>query len=146
MSSMISLREQLLCVSNHRFASLLEFAVQVAGETAQTAKERDWTEQLHSFAEQAWPGIGFDLDQQFLSLDEKKFWARVFDDLGRRIFLRLIGRHDVTFWQSSAIGDAYIIARMLAKSVQEVELAWHPISENSREGEQVTTGEINIQM
>ena len=143
---MISLKDQFLFVSNYRLSSLLEFAVQIAGETAPTKVERDWVEKLHGFAEAAWPGIGFDLDQQFPSLDEKKFWARVFDDVGRRIFLRQFGNNKVTFWQSSAIGDAYVIRRMLTRAVQEVELAWHPETENHREGEEYLKGPINIRV
>jgi hypothetical protein len=49
-------------------------------------------------------------------------------------------------WQSSAIGDAYITARMLTRAVQEVEGAWHPDTEDSREAEARYSGQINIRV
>jgi hypothetical protein len=144
-SSSISLKEQFLDVSNQRLSTLIAFALQLGGETARLDAEREWVEKLRQFEEEAWPGIGFDLDKRFPSVEEKKFWARVFDDVARRIFLRQLGNHDVTFWQSSAIGDAYVISRMLTRAVQEVELAWHPGTENTEEGA-VYRGRINVRM
>jgi hypothetical protein len=103
-----------------------------------------WPSHRERKQQQAWPGIGFDLDEQFPSVEEKKFWARVYHDVARRISLRQLGNHEVTFWQSSAIGDAYIIARMLTRAVQGVDNAWRPDTENVREGDSYY-GQINIQ-
>ncbi len=144
MASDISLKDQFLWVSNQRLSSLIAFALQVSGETARTDAEQGWVEKLRQFEQQAWPGIGFDLDERFPSLEEKKFWARVYHDVARRIFLRQLGNHEVTFWQSSAIWDAYVTARMLTRAVQEVENAWHPDTENNREGDGPSHGRVNI--
>jgi hypothetical protein len=133
-------------VSNQRLSTLIAFALQVGGESARTDEERGWVEKLRQFEEQAWPGIGFDLDERFPTVEEKKFWARVFHDVARRIFLRQLGNHEVTFWQSSAIGDAYVTARMLTRAVQEVENAWHPDTENSREADTHYAGRINVRV
>jgi hypothetical protein len=51
----------------------------------------------------------------------------------------------INYCQSSAIGDAYIIARMLKRAVQEVELGWHPNTENIREAD-AHFGRINIRV
>jgi hypothetical protein len=133
-------------VSNERLSSLIAFALQVGGETARSDEERGWVDQLRQFEDQSWPGIGFDLDERFPTVHQKKFWARVYHDVARRIFLRQLGNHEVTCWQSSAIGDAYVIARMLTRAVQEVENAWHPDTENSREGDEHQTGRFNIRV
>jgi hypothetical protein len=93
-----------------------------------------------------WPGIGFDLDARYPTIEEKKFWARVFHDVARRIFLRQLGNHEVTHWQSSAIGDAYVTARMLTRAVQEIEQAWHPETENARDADALNLGRINVRM
>ena len=146
MGSAISLKEQFLFVSNQRLDTLLNFALQVSGETVQSDEEHGWVEKLRQFEEESWPGIKFDLDERFPTVEEKKFWARVFDDVARRIFLRQLGNHEITYWQSSAIGDAYIIARMLIRAVQEIELAWHPNTENTREIEADNIGRTNIRV
>jgi hypothetical protein len=135
-----------LWVSNQRLSSLIAFALQVAQETACKDEERGYVERLRRFEEEAWPGIGFDLDERFPLVEEKKFWARVFHDVARRIFLRQLGNHESTFWQSSAIGDAYVTARMLTRAVQEIENAWHPETENTREGEADYSGRLNIRL
>lgn len=146
MSSKINLKDQFLWVSNKRLSSLITFAVQVGAELARSDVERSWVEKLRQFEAQVWPGIDFDLDERFPCIEEKKFWTRVFDDVARRIFLRQLGNHEITFWQSSAIGDAYIIARMLTGAVQEVEMGWHPTTENDAEAETFNSGPINLQM
>jgi hypothetical protein len=145
-ASDISHKDQFLWVSNQHLSTLIAFALQVGGETAGSDAERGWVEKLRQFEEQAWPGIGFDLDERFPTPEEKKFWARVFHDVARRIFLRQLGNHEVIFWQSSAIGDAYVTARMLTRAVQEVENAWHPETENTREGDAHHSGRINIRV
>jgi hypothetical protein len=146
MASAISLKDQFLYVSNKRLSTLIAFALQVGDETAHSDAERDWVKNLLRFEEGVWPGIEFDLDKQFPDVEEKKFWARVYVDVSHRIFLRQLGNHDVTFWQSSAIGDAYVIARLLTRAVQEAVGVWHPDTENTREGDALYTGEINIRV
>jgi hypothetical protein len=146
LASDISLKDQFLWVSNNRLFSHVAFAVQVGGETARSDEERGWVEKLRQFEKNAWPGIGFDLDERFPGVEEKKFWARVFYDVARRIFLRQLGNQNVTFWQTSAIGDAYVTARMLTRAVQEVENAWYPVTENGQEEEAYNAGRINIRV
>jgi hypothetical protein len=145
-SSDISLGDQYLWVSNQRFSALLAFALQVGGEAARTDEQRRYVDRLRQFEGQAWPGIGFDLEEQFPEVAEKKWWASIFHDVARQIFLRRIGHHDVTFWQTSAIGDAYVVARMLTSAVQAVEGAWYPETENTRESEGYHAGRINIRL
>lgn len=126
MASEISLDDQFVCVSNHRFASLLEFAAEVGGHAARDDVERGYVRTLLAFHQQGFPGIDLDLAAQFPTLAEKKFWAGVFFDVARLVFLRKLGNQKVTSWQATLIGDAYIIARMLTRAVQLDELAWHP--------------------
>jgi hypothetical protein len=61
-----------------------------------------------------------DVEKSFASREERKFWARVFFDLAYLIFLREIGNQEVTFRQYSAVGDAYLLGRMITRSVQEL--------------------------
>jgi len=143
-ASDISLKDQFLWVSNQRLSLLIAFALQIAEGTACTDEERGWVEKLRWFEDQAWPGVGFDLDERFPTVDEKKFWARVFHDVARRIFLRQLGNHEATFWQSSAIGAAYVTARMLTRAVQEVENSWRPDTEDTSEGDAYYSGRINV--
>jgi hypothetical protein len=134
LSSDICLKDQFFWVSNQRLSSLIAFALQVGAEMGRATQERAWVEKLMQFAEQeAWPGISFDLEERFPSVEEKKFWACVYHNVAQGIFLHRLGNHEVTNWQASAIGDAYVIARMLTRAVQEVETAWHPDKEHYHE-------------
>ncbi len=135
MSTVIFLGEQGHYVSNRRFLTLLAFALQVARDAATTGGEALWVENLGEFEKQKFPGINFDLAERFPDLSEKKFWAQVFRDTARRIFLRQLGNHDITFWQASAISDAYLIAQMLINVVLQSEAGWQPDTEDSREAE-----------
>jgi hypothetical protein len=147
LASDIAWKDQYLWVSNNRLFSLIEFALKVGEETARSDPERGYVEKLHRFyGQELFPGIGFDLDLRFPTVEEKKFWAGVFHDVCRGIFLRQLGKHEVTYWQSSAIGDAYVIARMLTRAVQEAEQAWHPDTENGREADAYHAGRINLRV
>jgi hypothetical protein len=83
-------------VSNGRFSSLMEFGLQVADETARSEEERRWIERFRVFKERAFAGIGLDLNDQFPEVNEKRFWARVYFDVARRIFLRQLGNQEIS--------------------------------------------------
>ena len=131
MSSDISIDGQFIWVSNARLARLVDFGLAVGREAATTASELKWVDKLADWQDnQAWPGISFELAELFPTLDERKFWATCYANVARRIFLRELGRHDVTHWQASTIGYAYLISRLLTRSVQHAELGWHPHTED----------------
>lgn len=141
MSSQISLSEQYIWVANARLGLLVSLALEVA-----TAENNDadgpYIRSLATFEASMWPGIKLDLGAVFPALEAKKYWARIFSNVARRVFLRELGHHESTHWQSSTIGDAYIISRMLTRAVQEVEQAWHPETENSAEA----SGRLSIRV
>ncbi len=145
MTARISLGEQSLWVSSARLSALVSFALDVGTARASTADRKAAIASLRQFESSMWPGIDFDLEARFATTEEKKFWAGVFFDVARRIFLRQIGDHDSTSWQSGAIGDAYIVARILTRAVQQQELGWHPETESATEaGEQLGRIEIDV--
>jgi hypothetical protein len=111
----------LLYVSNARLSTLIEFALQVA---AKQGTGMESVAKLRQFWDEAFPGINFDLKERFPTLEEQKFWATCFFDVGQRIFLRELGNQDVETWQVSAITDAHTIARELLSQVQAVDPDW----------------------
>ncbi len=138
MASDISIGEQYLNVSNRRLHSLVVFALQVGGNIASTDEERGYVTKLETWDEhERYPGCGFDLGERFPSVSEKKFWARCFFAVARRIFRRELGNQAIQTWQPSAIGDAYVAARMLVRAVQEeTKTSWQPRIEDSDDQEQ----------
>ena len=136
MSGQISLGSQNFWVSNARLSSLIESALEVAAQRAASASEQQYVASLIECQNGSWPGIDMDLAERFPTVDEKKFWAAVIYDVDRLVFLRKLGNQKVTFWQSSFICDAGSIARMLTLAVQEIELAWHPVTGDQREAEE----------
>ena len=126
MASQISYQDQFFYVSNQRFSSLVEFGLDVGQSTSQTEEEKSYVSALREKVNAFYPGYDFVIEREFPSREERKFWARVFFDLAHLIFRREIGNHDVSFWQYSAVGDAYLLGRMITRSVQEEELGWHP--------------------
>jgi len=110
MSSDICMGEQFVWVSNMELHRLIAFALEIAPARAETPEHRDFIVRLREFYdEQYFPGCSFDLIERFPTIQERKFWAGCFHDVARRIFLRELGSHDISFWQSATIGDAYII-------------------------------------
>jgi hypothetical protein len=146
MASCISYKEQFIWVSNQRFAALIEFAIQIGEQTATTPDERAAVARLRKAGEAFYPGYDFHLDREFITLDERKFWARCFHDVARAIFLRQVGEHDTEFWQSGAIGDAYLIGRLLTQAVREVEQGWSPTTQDSLLAEEFYGRLTNIRL
>lgn len=135
MASDISIGEQYLWVANRRLGALVTFALQVGAELASTDEERSFVAKLQSWNEtEHWPGCGFDLNERFPALSEKKFWAKCFFDVARQIFRRQIGNQEIEFWQSGTIGDAYVTARMLCSAIQkEASTSWFPDTEDAKD-------------
>ena len=146
MASCVSYKEQFIYVSNQRFGTLIELALEVGQKTAESDTDRAFVACLREKNESFFPGFDFAMETEFPSLEERKFWARVFYDLSYKIFRREIGNQDVSFWQYSAIGDAYLIGRILTKSVQEQELAWHPRTLATLESEIFYSGGVNVRL
>lgn len=141
MASDITLDDACLGVANRRLFGLL-----VGAESADTDTARGWVTKLRESNENAWPGIGLDLAEQFPTAEEKWFWASLYGEVADRIFLRPLGNQEVVTWQSSCIGDAYVIARLLTRSAQHAGPggAWHPDTPDPSETHHV--GRVDLRL
>ena len=126
MASCISYKDQFFNVSNARFAALIEFGLQVATSSAEADAEKTYAAALKKNSDGFYPGYDLAIEREFPTKDERKFWARVYFDLAHLIFCRKIGNQNANFWQYSAVGDSYLLARMFTRSVQDEEQGWHP--------------------
>jgi hypothetical protein len=72
--------------------------------------------------------------------------ATPFFDLAFLIFRREIGKQDTNFWQYSAVGDAYLLGRMITRSVQEEEPTWHPTTMASIEADAFYQKGVNVRV
>jgi hypothetical protein len=146
MASRISYQDQFFYVSNQRFHSLIEFGLEVGQKSAETDVEKSYVSGLRERCGAFYPGYDLSIEQEFPLQDERKFWARMFFDLAHLIFKREIGKHDATFWQYSAVGDAYLLGRMITRSVQEEELGWHPKTLASVEADTFYRKGVNVRL
>jgi len=146
MSSDISLGDNFVWVSNMQLSRLIAFALEVA-EPREDDGSAEYVERLRAFYERDfYPGCSFDLAARFPTIDERKFWARCFHHVARSVFLQKLGDQTLTYWQTSVIGDAYVIARLLTRSVQASEPGWAPRTENSVEAEACFSGAIALKV
>lgn len=142
-----SYKEQWVHVSNRWVSTTLDFAIEVAEKTARTDQERAWAETFkNNVIAKHWPGRDYDIEKEFPTIAERKFWARVFFDVMQAIYNREIGNTEVTCWQQTAIHIAYIVARLITKSVRDVEPHWRP-EPACRIDEQIfTAGGLNVRL
>jgi hypothetical protein len=140
----ISLKDQFIWVSNTRHLALLDFAIDVGASIARAEDERAFVERLKAFSTSPDAALAFDLDACFPTIAEKKWWARVYRLVARRIYLRQLGNQDDQTWQPTTIGDAYVVARLLTRAVQEVELGWHPVLDDPGEADTFAGGGIRV--
>ena len=137
MSSDICIGEQYLWVSNQRLRTLVEFVVEVGRDVKSTPAESEFVDRLENWiTSEYWAGQSFDLEERFPSIEEKKFWAKCFFDLARKIFLREIGNNQVHFWQAGAIGESYMTGRLICHAVQkQTGQSWYPDTEDGKSAE-----------
>lgn len=126
MSSAISYKSESLWVSNARFSTLIDFALEIASSAANSADETSFVRKLRDDKENGFlfPGCSFDLDERFPEIAAKKFWAGVFFEVAQRIFQRRLGNQDIDTWQASAIADAHRVGRMLEDAVRHSDPNW----------------------
>ena len=136
MASCVSYNDQFVWMANRRFDAMIEFLLTVATESAGTSEERAMVEKLREASRAFFPGYDLHLEREFPTVEERKFWARCFYNLARAIFLRKVGNQETDFWQSSAIADAYVIARFLTQAVREVEQSWYPATDDALRSEE----------
>ena len=146
MASDIAIGDQYFWVSNRRLRMLVEFVVEIARDLDRSPIEDEYIERLANWVEnEYWSGQTFDLAERFPTVEEKKFWAKCFFNLARRIFLSEIGNLEADFWQTGAIGEAYLTARMLCFAVREqTGDSWYPETENEK-SKQAYFDRLNIQ-
>ena len=146
MASAFKYHDQFFYVSNRRFSALITFGLQVGAKSASTETERSYVSGLRKRREAFYPGYDLGIESEFSSREERKFWARVFFDLAYLIFRKEVGKQDTAFWQYSAVGDAYLLARMITRSVQEEEQAWHPTTMASVEADAFYQKGVNVRL
>lgn len=146
MASRISYQDQFFYVSNQRFHSLVEFGLEIGQKSAATETERAFVAGLRARSDAFFPGYDLAIEREFPSREERKFWARVFFDLAYLIFRREVGAQDTTFWQYSAVGDAYLLGRMITRSVQEEEQGWSPKTMAAVEAEAFYQRGVNVRL
>lgn len=130
MSSRVSYQDQFLWMSNREFDSMMDFLLEVGTESAVAPDERAMVARLSEARSGFFSGYGFDLEKEFPTVEERKFWARCFHNLARAIFLRKVGNQEADCWQSAAIANAHFMARFLTQAVGEVEPRWCPVTDD----------------
>jgi len=136
MASSISYKDQFIWMANRNFSGMVDFLLVIAPETATTPEERILIERFREATKAFFPGYSFKIEREFSSLEERKFWCRCFYNLARAIFLRKVGNQENDFWQSIAIGEAFVVARFLTESVREMERNWSPTTDDSLRAEE----------
>lgn len=136
MAGIVRLGEQSISVSSNVLVSLVEFALEVGERLAENDEQRACLHKLREYRQAMAPGSDLDVESLFPDTRQKKFWALVFHEVARRIFLRELGNQTVTFWQTGCIANSFVIARSLVQSVRKVEPKWTPATSDAREAEQ----------
>ena len=115
-------------VSNVRFRTYVEYAIEVGGRLAQTDAEQSFVAKLREFEGSIWPGIGLDLEKFFVDIAERKFWSVAFLQLAGEFYERQRGDHS----QQGrliipVIAECYTLSRMLCQLVNQTEPDWNPL-------------------
>jgi len=141
MSHYISFKDKGQWINNMLFRSLLEFSIET-GELQASIEERTYLELMKKRVTDGffWPGRDVDLEQDFPTIPERKFWSRVFFEIARAIFERKIGVHAQTYWQAQRIYLAYGLGNLFQESVREIEPTWHAETLDNREFDRVVNG------
>jgi hypothetical protein len=133
MACTISFKEERVHLNNMQFARLVDFGIEVAEGTAGT-EERQFVDHMRKMRDESFfPGRGIWIEQDFPSIEEQKFWSRVFFDVSRAIFDHRVGIHDHSYWQAQAIHQAHGTGLIFEQAVRSVEPRWSADTHDRRE-------------
>lgn len=104
-----------MIVSNQRFGSLIEFALEVATGVASTVEEKVFLDRLRlKYRDDMYPGYDMLLGGDFPVLTERLFWSRVYAELSRKVLAREIANPDAPEnIRLSLASDADRVSQML---------------------------------
>ena len=125
-----SFKESGFGVSNLLFNRLHGLGLEIAERIA-TADERQFVEVIKDRV--YWPGRDVDITEDYPTLDEQKFWCRVYFELSRAIFERLVGEHEHQFWQANTIYLSYKLGLLFREAVYDAEKNWYPKTTDGQE-------------
>src|SRR4051794_40126928 len=98
MACEISYKNLEVPTNNSQFFGLIEFAIEIGGQSARAPRETSFVDRMaHMHETEFWSGSGIQIEKDFSDIEEQKFWARVFLDTARAIVDRRIGRQDYFF-------------------------------------------------
>jgi hypothetical protein len=102
-------------VSNKRFDSLINFAIQAGAELASTPDERNCINILQQFYFQAYLGGDLRIEEEFPNTSQQNFMARVFHLLSLKISSNSIGNEEPpNDWRPSASKEAAEISSLFS--------------------------------
>lgn len=127
MSSSIYSGKSYIYVSNARFATLIEAAVDIGRELAKTETEKASVLEFERWWKQdSWTGIDIELGEHFRTMEECKLWCQVFETLAWRVFERAWGNQKDRSWQVDFIAECHIISTMFLELIWKEERGWYP--------------------
>jgi hypothetical protein len=141
MSCSIKFKDLDLHLSNLGFARLSDYGFQIAEQTAKP-EEQGFVKRMKQLRQEEWCGRGWNIAVDFPSIEERKFWSRVFFDTSRIIFERKVGGDDQRhiYWQAAAIYVAFSAGVLFQRAVQADERGWEPSTIDKREANKVRNG------
>ena len=127
MSSTFECGRQYFNESNVRWRVMIEGAIEVAKEIAVDEKQLAWIAKLeHWMTNDAWPGIGLNMEERFSETEEQKLWAQAFHTLAQRVYRRQWGNQDNQTWQVHFITSCHLVSLFLTSLVWKVDRTWYP--------------------
>jgi hypothetical protein len=117
---------QYFYVANMRFAAIMDGALEISAELANNELQTASINRLKNWNNEAFPGKDIDLEKQFPTVDEQKFWSQVFESLAWRVFHRKWGNQETQMWQVGFIYCCHQIALMLTGLVWRTDRLWYP--------------------
>lgn len=133
MACEITFGDRSVQLNNMQFAGLIDFAIEVAERTAPREEHYHIEHMKRLRAETFWPGRGIEIEIDFPTVEQRKFWARVFLDTARMIFERLLGTHEYLFWQAQRMHQAYSTGLLFEFAVDSVHNKWRADTIDRRE-------------
>ena len=140
MACTIVFKKSVVWLNNMQFSRLIALALQAARRSS-SADEHKFVERMGQMeSEEFWSGRGIDISADFPSVEERKFWARVFLDTARLVFDREVGKHEHHFWQAQTIHQAYGVGLLFQNAARQDDPDWRANTVDTREFDQLMNG------
>ena len=125
MAAHFSYKEDEVWMNNRGMNTLIDLVMESVYFHAEKSQYKYIDRLKKLWDEEYWNGRGFTIEEDFVDIEECKFWYIAFSNHSRYLFDRKVGNNDASYWQANQIYLSVGVAQLFLKRIDEEDPKWN---------------------